>query len=281
MFDNRMMSNPVMITLNILTFSMDVIAVLLALTFSHSWGRNVYNWLVLFPIWVGIGFLIPIIMATPVHIILSLLQSKPNLNVTAGQSILAPWVRAAVFTSFVGQGIALITAFVLYALGRWNHIMKLKSSDTPPFSVAIIRLSRFAFVMAVLVASLHLSWAFGSSLGFPDELLRNRASNFYVFHLVFGIIPLLGAIGIISLSKKLLFNRIITPLIMCWIGAGSMFTWGSWLVLGDVLKGSSVNSIGGPTITSIVMALTGLSIAIVIRAMIIGIVNNNRESKST
>lgn len=45
---------------NAITGAMDLVVVGLALALTHSWGRRLPSWLLLIPIWVGTGFLVPI-----------------------------------------------------------------------------------------------------------------------------------------------------------------------------------------------------------------------------
>src|SRR5262245_9991268 len=53
--NKSLVTNFAMITLNMLTFCMDTVAILLALAFTHSWGARMPAWLLLFPMWVGTG----------------------------------------------------------------------------------------------------------------------------------------------------------------------------------------------------------------------------------
>src|SRR5262245_43694463 len=73
LIDESLAYNSVMLALNILTFFMDTVAVLLALTFTHRWGLRAPAWLALAPMWVGTGFLAPIILAVPTSALTSLL----------------------------------------------------------------------------------------------------------------------------------------------------------------------------------------------------------------
>src|SRR5262245_61189190 len=60
------LAEPRMLVVNVLTFGMDTVAILLALTFTHNWGLRVPRWPVVFPMWVATGFLAPIAVATAI-----------------------------------------------------------------------------------------------------------------------------------------------------------------------------------------------------------------------
>jgi hypothetical protein len=67
--------------------------------------------------WVGTGFLAPIAVATPIITLARLLgldsSQGPSNEAGAGeQAFLEPWVIKVVYTSFVGQGFSLMTAFI-------------------------------------------------------------------------------------------------------------------------------------------------------------------------
>src|ERR1041384_23101 len=51
--------------LNLATAGMDLVAVLVALALTQNWGLRLPAWLVLLPIWIGTGFLAPILLAAP------------------------------------------------------------------------------------------------------------------------------------------------------------------------------------------------------------------------
>src|SRR4029453_3589939 len=56
--DRAMMQHAGMIALNAITAGMDLVAIAIALAFTHSWGLKLPAWLVLPPMWVATGFLL-------------------------------------------------------------------------------------------------------------------------------------------------------------------------------------------------------------------------------
>ena len=103
MLDKGLVADPRMIAVNILTFCMDAVAILLALAFTHGWGLRVPAGPLLFPMWVGTGFLAPIVVAVPLITLVRLLGLDPGERPargasTAAQALVEPWARAVVFT---------------------------------------------------------------------------------------------------------------------------------------------------------------------------------------
>src|SRR5262245_9926074 len=111
MLDKGLVAQPSMLALNILTFCMDAVAVLLALTFTHGWGLRAPAGPTLFPMWVGTGFLTPIAVAWPTVILAQMLGPGGSHSPSSAPTTLEPWVTKMVYTLFSCQGLALITAF--------------------------------------------------------------------------------------------------------------------------------------------------------------------------
>lgn len=238
--DKNLVTAPSMIAVNILTFFMDAVAVLLALTFAHRWGLRAPPWPVLFPMWVGTGFLAPIVVAVPIITLARMLglDSSQRSSYEAGageQALVEPWVFGLVFTSFVGQGLALMTAFILYAHARWGAFLRTRISDGQPPRPAIALLGNIASVVAAAAGLLHLLWAAGATLGLPPRLLRGQGANFFLLHATFGLTALGAAIGIVMLVNRLGRWPRWLPLSLAWTGAGAMFSWGAWLLLATAL----------------------------------------------
>jgi hypothetical protein len=230
-----------MVALNILTFSMDAVAVLLALTFTHDWGLRVPAWPLLLPMWVGTGFLAPVVVAVPVISLVRVLGLDPAQRPASAadvetQALVEPWARGVVFTSFVGQGLALMTAFILYVRARWGELLQVRSGDVQEPRRAIVFLGIAASVVAASVGLLHLLWAAGVPFGLPAHLLQGGA-NSSVLQSTFGVAALGAATGVVMLVSRGRWPLWL-PVALAWTGAGAMFSWGAWLALGTVLKRS-------------------------------------------
>ncbi|MGH9935961.1 MAG: hypothetical protein ACREAM_06925, partial [Blastocatellia bacterium] len=146
-----------------------------------------------------------------------------------------PWAAGVVYTSFVGQGLALMIAFILYVRARWGALLRARIADGQPPRPAIALLGNAASVVAAAVGLLHLLWAAGAPLGLPPSLLQSRGANFYLFNATFGLAALGAAAGIAILVNRLGRRPLWLPLSLAWTGSGAMFSWGAWLLLGAVL----------------------------------------------
>ncbi|MGH9752266.1 MAG: hypothetical protein ACREA2_05730, partial [Blastocatellia bacterium] len=232
--NKNLVAEPSMLALNILTFCMDAVAVLLALTFTHNWGLRAPAWPTLFPMWVGTGFLAPIAVAWPIVILARMLGSGSGQRPSSAPAMLDPWVAKMVYTSFACQGLALMTAFILYARARWGSLLQAQTGEAQPPRPTITLLGNAASVVAAAVGALHLLWAAGAPLGLPSLLLQSRDANFYLLHATFGLAALGAAAGIVMLVNRLWRRPLWFPLSLAWAGSGAMFSWGSWLLLATV-----------------------------------------------
>jgi hypothetical protein len=231
MLNKNLVAEPGMLALNILTFCMDAVAVLLALTFTHNWGLRAPAWPTLFPMWVGTGFLAPIAAAWPIIILARILGPRSDQSALSAPAMLEPWVTQMVYTSFACQGLALMTAFILYARARWGALLRAQIGEGQPPRPAITMLGNAASVVAAAVGTLHLLWAAGAPLGLPPSLLQSKDANFYLLHATFGLAALGAAVGIVMLANRLGRWPLWVPLSLAWAGSGAMFSWGSWLLL--------------------------------------------------
>ena len=229
--NKSLVAEPSMLALNILTFFMDVVAVLLALTFTHNWGLRAPALPTLFPMWVGTGFLAPIAVAWPILILAQTLGPGGGQRPSSAPTMLEPWATKMVYTSFACQGLALMTAFILYARARWGASLRARTGDVQPSRPAITLLGAVASVVAVAAGTLHLLWAAGAPLGLPPLLLRGRDANFYLLHATWGLAALCAAAGIVMLVNRRGRWPLWFPLSLAWTGSGAMFSWGSWLLL--------------------------------------------------
>ncbi|MGH3567555.1 MAG: hypothetical protein ACRDRH_16270 [Pseudonocardia sp.] len=101
---------------NAITGAMDLVVVGLALALTHSWGRRLPSWLLLIPIWVGTGFLVPIT--------LTLLPAAATGGLMPAESSpFEPWLQPLVYGGFAWQGVLLGIAFVLHARARWSEVL--------------------------------------------------------------------------------------------------------------------------------------------------------------
>jgi hypothetical protein len=238
MLNKNLISAQGMLALNIISFFMDAVAVLLALTFTHSWGLRAPAWPALFPMWVGSGFLAPIAVGWPIDVLIEILGPGSGRPTPSAPLTLEPWTTRTVYTSLTCQGVALTAAFIFYARARWGARLRARIDDGQSTRPAIALLGVGVSLVAATVGLLHLLWAGGATLGLPPSLSHISGASFYILQGAFGLAALSAAAGIIMLVKQLGRRPLWFPLSLAWVGSGAMFSWGAWFLLSDALASS-------------------------------------------
>ncbi|WP_414943513.1 hypothetical protein [Amycolatopsis sp. cmx-11-32] len=199
--DPSFVDSELMLFANLLTGGMDVVAVVLALAFTYSWGRRIPAPLVLFPIWIGTGLLAPIVLNLPV-IVTELAHAQ------LAEMPLENWVWAVVYGGFAWQGILLLTAFVLYARDRWWFVV---TGTVRPGTIGVA--GGLGIAAALVSAIGHGSWAFGSGG------LSARGQD-----VVVALLSVFATVALASVSRGRFWPR----LVLVWTGAGVMAGSGAW-----------------------------------------------------
>ncbi|WP_198285919.1 hypothetical protein [Saccharomonospora marina] len=202
--DPEAMATPEMYFGNAFTAGMDVVAIVVALAFTHDWGNRLPAWLVLFPAWVGTGFLAPIVLSAPVIGFDLALGERPD-------DVLAHWVVPVVYGSFIWQGCTLLTAFVLYARQRWPHAFAAGRHLGRPGV-----LGGSGAALAVLTAVALLVRAY-TGTGSP--------ATRFVEGLV-GVLALVAAAAVVARVRAP--RRAWWPVVAGWTGSAAMFSGGFW-----------------------------------------------------
>ncbi len=213
--DPSFVDSKLMLFANLLTGGMDVVAVVLALAFTYSWGRRIPAPLVLFPIWIGTGLLAPIVLNLPV-IVTDL--TKTQLT----EMPLENWVWAVVYGGFAWQGVLLLTAFVLYARDRWWFVV---TGTVRPGTIGVA--GGLGIAAALVSAVGHGSWAFGSGG------LSARGQD-----VVIAVLGVLAVIALATVSRGRFWPR----LILVWTGAGAMAGTGAWGLFSAFTMGSAAHA---------------------------------------
>src|SRR5829696_5375194 len=151
---------------NIVTGLMDVVAILVALAFTHRWGRRLPVWLVLAPIWVGTGLLIPAACEVTNGAAAAAITGGRAVSLAGG--LVDPWTYVVVYTSFGLQALLLTTAFALYARARWADLLDPAGSVAGPGPTRGVQvvLAAAGAVAAGAVAAGHLVMALGTQGAF-------------------------------------------------------------------------------------------------------------------
>jgi hypothetical protein len=267
--DVELMRETNMIVLNAVTAGMDIVGILIAMAFTYRWGMQVPAWLVLPPMWVATGLLAKFALAVPVLAVAELLASGAAPRATGGP--VQPWVYSLVYTEFVGMGIGLSLAFVLYARTRWASVFQSTTGALPQGATHGVQvpLANTAALMALTVGAFHLAWAFGATAGLARELTAQRTLSSHLIDAIDAALVIAAAVGIFMMVHRRGRNTPLwLPLALAWVGAGSLFGWGLWHLV-NVLPNSALvrersEGMALSNFLALVRLLAGLPIGLVI-----------------
>lgn len=244
---------------NAATAGLDTVVIVLALALTHHWGRRIPAWLLVVPLWVGTGLLVPAALQAGTGGLISVVTGGGALRLEGG--LVDPWVYVTVSSSFMMQGLFLTVAFALYARDRWHLLFRpmdgsARRSATHGVQVVLARASA---VGAVLIASAYGAWLFsgtGGPLGtFEEGWAATQRSNFVIW----GGLALAGAIGILGMTGPRRRMAFPWALVLTWIGSSSMFGWGLYhvtVVLSGMSMAQDLPALG--SLTQLVSMLSGL-----------------------
>ncbi|MEV0532027.1 hypothetical protein [Kitasatospora sp. NPDC050463] len=217
---------------NLLSFGMDAIAVLLALAFVRPWGRRAPAGLLAFPMWVATGLLGTILVALPLFLLSTLVLGPEDASADDGAGGgPAGWVFPVVYGGFAVQGVALIAAFLLYARQRWAALLRDRIGELPDSPTLTVQRA-FACVAALLglgVAAARAYWAAGRTAGLPAQWADERSRGVAVMNGVTAVMAVAAAAALLVLVFRARPQwRLRGPLAVAWTAGGSLFAWGSW-----------------------------------------------------
>lgn len=227
--DTALMRDTSMIALNAITAGMDLAGIGLALAFTHRWGLRIPAWLLLPPIWVATGLLARFIVAVPIAVVVGWLMPATVPRGTGGPVV--PWVYALVYTEFAGMGLGLFVAFFFYARVRWPDLLDAPADaarQTPTRDLQVA-LANTGTLIAALLGVLLMAWAFGATFGLDAAASARRTIVGSLINGIDAVLMIGGAVGIQLMVRGLRAGspqRV--PVVLTWIGAGSMFGWGLW-----------------------------------------------------
>ena len=182
-----------------------------------------------------------------------------------------PWVYSLAYTEFVGMGIGLTVAFVLYARVRWEWVFNSTTGGVSRGATHHVQvpLANVAAVMAAVLGGLHLAWAVGITVGIPEELIARRTFASSVVNAVDGAAMTAAAVGVVLMVHRLRRQSPFwIPLALSWVGSGFLFAWGLWGLVKLVLGNTALYAYGPePTawldIPGLVQLVSGLVIALI------------------
>jgi hypothetical protein len=218
-YDRSGFDDPFLVAANWVTLGMDAIAVVAALALTHRWGARLPAWLVLFPVWVAAGLLVPRVVVAPLYLL-----AQPATDPANEQpQLIANWVYVMVSCSFAAQGAAILASFALYCRARWGTLLlepagRRRLGATHPFqTVVVAACCGFAGLITVLggVGALLVS---GDERA--TELVGWASATTWI------VVALAGALILVRKVGRGL--RLWVPLGMILVGTGSMVWWGIW-----------------------------------------------------
>ncbi|MEU9077393.1 hypothetical protein [Kitasatospora sp. NPDC048538] len=256
---------------NLLTFGMDAVALALALAFVRPWGRRAPAGLVAFPMWVATGLLGTILVALPLLLLSTLLAGPAPESRQDGPDGLGGWVFGVVYGGFAVQGVALLTAFALYARRRWPGLLRERIGDLPDSPTLTVQrtLACAAALLALGVAAARTYWACGGTAGLPTTMAEDHNRGVAVMEGVTAVM----AVAAVGALLALVFRagprrRLVGPLLVAWTASGSLFGWGGWQVVAFGATTTRVTDLGKavPGLMPLVQAaqvVTGLLVLVV------------------
>ncbi|MEV6522577.1 hypothetical protein AB0M43_11580 [Longispora sp. NPDC051575] len=237
--DPALLDDPALFAANAVTAAMELVGVLMALAFTHDWGRRIPAWLVAFPLWVGTGLLAPIALAAPLAIATQGLPAEGPLR---------DWVFVVVYGGFSVQGVLLALAFFLYCRDRWSGLFADRPERPGPTRALQVLLARVAAGLAGVLGAVELYWGLGGGAGLPAGY---PTSTFGVN----GVLTLAAAAGLLAMVHRR--GRFGVALVVTWVGAGAMFGWGLWMFV-NLLQGGGIDA--SKDATGVMDAVDGLKV---------------------
>jgi hypothetical protein len=261
-----MMHDASMVALNVVTAGMDLVAVGMALAFTHEWGRKIPAWLVLPPMWVASGLLARFVAEVPAVAAVAALAVRSSGRPVAGP--VQPWVYTLVYAGFFGMGVGLMLAFILYVRVRWSDVFQAGAQSSPRTRTHSVQapLAAAAATMAAAAAALQLAWAFGSGIGLPSQVAAARTAASSLINALDACIMIAGAAGVLmmvhGIGRRVPFW---IPLTLTWVGGAFLFAWGAWhmtVLLGNTPLASGAGAMVLVNVAALVRLIAGLLIGV-------------------
>jgi hypothetical protein len=274
--DPGMMRDASMTVLNAVTAGMDLAGIGLALAFTHRWGLRIPAWLLLTPMWVATGLLATFVLGVPAAAIVNALGSGSLPQVAGGP--VQPWVYVVVYIEFAGLGIGLMVAFVLYARTRWAETLRSATRAFQPGATHDVQvvLANGAALVAMAVGMLYLAWAFGAAVGLREEAAARRTMVGSLINGIDGALMIGAAAGVLMMVHRIGSHiPLWLPLAMTWIGAGSMFGWGSWQMVNVLGQTALVRAADGMALVNL-LGLVRLVVGLVMGLLTVFLIAERR-----
>lgn len=220
---------------NVSTLALDAVVVVLVITLVGRWGQRIPGWLLLVPVWIGTGLLVPIPLTMGVSALLNPWAGAAGTSVV-DNAVLAAWVPVVVYGGFTVQGIGLLGCFALYARDRWSRLFVIRMRDRRfgPASGLLMIITTAGALVGILVAMAMGVLAFLNQDGDPQRLLIDRTG---------AVITVIAVTAGSSASVALASCRtrgdrwLATSMIISWVGVAVLFAGSCFGLLGQLITG--------------------------------------------
>jgi hypothetical protein len=210
-------------TANAITIVLAAVGILLAFAFSMAWGERLPAWLVAFPVWIGTGLLIPMLLLAPI-----LAPAAITRDQQAGISGIWIYEQIFVIISLLGVGVCLPLALAGYAKTRWPEVFAgpLDIELLPGNSKKLyITLARLVSAGCILLGFIKIFWASGGTIGINPAMLDNRDLWWHLLSLSTGLWAFAGSWGLWVLTKQRGSRSFFLPMTAAWISSGMLFSY--------------------------------------------------------
>jgi len=205
------LGDPAVVAGNAVTLTMDLLVIGLALALTHRWGDRLPGWLVLLPMWVATGFLVPMAVSVVPAVAVETLAGAPQ---PAG---IEPWLQPVVYGGFAWQGVFLCAAFCAHAVRRWSGAVTVAGPVAAGPAPLVRVIVAGGCVMATASAVLHVG--VGLAAGSAVTLGLQTAD---------AALALAGAAGTVALVRRR--GSRWAAVAAAWTGSAAMFSWGLYTV---------------------------------------------------
>jgi hypothetical protein len=188
---NEGMGNPGWRAINATTALVALVGILLAMAFVRPWGERLPAWLVVPPVWVGTGLLVPMVLLAPV-----LGPAAVARDAASGSAGVWAYEQVFVIASLVGVGLGLPVALAGYAKARWPEALggPIYSGEGPGHTRRLqAPLAGAVAVGCVLLGLTKAYWALGGTVGIDPARLGDRDLWWHLLTLSTGAWSLAGA----------------------------------------------------------------------------------------
>jgi hypothetical protein len=219
--------------INATTAVIAAIGIVLAMAFSRPWGERLPAWLVVLPVWVGTGLLVPLLLMAPI-----LGPAAMARDQEAGSADVWVYEQVLVMISLVGVGIGLPIALAGYTRARWPEAVggPLDAGAWPGQTRDLqIVLARIIAVGCIALGVTKVFWAVGGTLGLDPAELGERDLWWRTLSLSTGAWAIAGAWGLLALTSRRGARGFRPPMAAAWVASGMLFSYNLYALLAGTM----------------------------------------------